>query len=404
MSEVTILTGIFPKITETFILNQVIGLMNQGYKVNVISLLEPDLINVQPDFIDNNCLENLTILSIPNTMSKRLVLGVFIFFKLFFKTPIKTLKALNPQYSTATKSLKNLFVLNSLYNKKIPLLHAHFGPMGLIGAYLKDIGVVEKLICTFHGSDINSYPKTHGRNVYRALYRSADIITTNTNFTANKVISNGANQQKIEIIPVGLICKNFPLRKPDALQTTDKLLTVGRLVEKKGHIWMIKAMKELVKTYPDLIWNLIGSGPLEDSLKNSVKEMGLTSNIIFHGALSSKDVIKHLQSSNIFILPSVTASSGDMEGQGLVLQEAQSIGVPVVSTLHNGIPDGVLDGQSGYLVPEKDPMALKVAITKLLENPKLQEEMGLKGSEFVKCNYDIPMLSKRWIALYKSLK
>ena len=101
------------------------------------------------------------------------------------------------------------------------------------------------------------------------------------------------------------------------------------------------------------------------------------------------------------MLASVTASDGDMEGQGLVLQEAQAVGLPVVSTLHNGIPDGVLNGVSGYLVPEGDAHALAERVEYLIEHPGVWPEMGRCGREFVEKNYNIQMLNNKLIEIYR---
>lgn len=403
MKKITILTSTFPNLSETFILNQVVGLMDAGIEVDTISLISPDLKNAHPDFKKYNCEKYLTIVGVPKNKKIRVLKAVVIFLKLMIISPKNCILALNKKYKTATSSLKNLYFLNAYRNKKIDILQAHFGPNGLIGAFLKDVGIVDKLVVTFHGSDINSYPKRHGKDVYKSLYNSADIITTNTSFTMNKVVANGADKKKIIIIPVGLLCDNFPLRD-DPVDSSQKVITtVGRLVEKKGHIWMIDALKELVETTPDIIWNIIGSGPEELKLKNKVEELNLTSNTHFHGSLKSPDVIKILSESHIFILPSVTASSGDMEGQGLVLQEAQSMGVPVISTLHNGIPDGVLDGKSGLLVPEKDSKALTDAVNKLLNDKELRDSMGQIGAKFVRENYEISILSKKWLEIFSGL-
>lgn len=403
MNEVTILTGTYPKMSETFILNQVIGLMKEGWKVNTISLTRPDFSKIQPDYVKYNCEEFLTIIDIPNSMGKRFIKAIFIFLKLLFICPIKVTKALHPRYTTASKSLKNIYMLNRYRNRKIPILHANFGPNGLLGAYLKDIGIVEKLVVTFHGSDINSYPKRFGENVYKTLYHSADVISANTKFTSDKVIKNGASPDKITIIPVGLLCENFPVSEDPGQNMQKSILTVGRLVEKKGHYWMIKAMKEIIKEDKNVIWHVIGSGPKTNELKQLVSDEELDLYIHFHGALDSKHVANKMKESHIFVLPSVTASTGDMEGQGLVLQEAQSMALPVVSTLHNGIPDGILDGESGYLVEEKDYISLSRVILQLLNNRELRINMGTKGAKFVRNNYDIPILSRRWINIYRSI-
>ncbi|HPX48257.1 MAG TPA: glycosyltransferase, partial [Treponemataceae bacterium] len=105
----------------------------------------------------------------------------------------------------------------------------------------------------------------------------------------------------------------------------------------------------------------------------------------------------------VFVLPSVTASDGDMEGQGLVLQEAQYCGIPVVSTLHNGIPDGVRDGITGFLVPEKNPELLAEKIIYLFSNEEFAARMGVEGRSFVASRYGVSILSAEMKGWYEEL-
>ena len=121
------------------------------------------------------------------------------------------------------------------------------------------------------------------------------------------------------------------------------------------------------------------------------------------GGLNQDEVIDICNQAHIFLLPSITASNGDKEGQALVLQEAQAVGLPVISTLHNGIPEGVIDGKSGFLVPEKDAGALAERIEYLIEHSELWPEMGRIGRKFVESKYDIKKLNEELINIYESL-
>ena len=123
----------------------------------------------------------------------------------------------------------------------------------------------------------------------------------------------------------------------------------------------------------------------------------------FLGAVEQNEVLNLYQKAHIFILPSVTASNGDREGQALVLQEAQATGLPVVSTLHNGIPEGVLDGKSGFLVPERDVNALAERLNYLIEHPELWPKMGFAGRKFVEEKYDIKKLTQQLVEIYQNL-
>jgi colanic acid/amylovoran biosynthesis glycosyltransferase len=104
---------------------------------------------------------------------------------------------------------------------------------------------------------------------------------------------------------------------------------------------------------------------------------------------------------HVFLLPSVTAANGDTEGQGLVLQEAQAIGIPIIATLHNGFPDSVIDGVTGFLVPEKDPVALFEKLLLLAKDEGLAITMGKAGRAFVEENFDAGKIGTALIAEYE---
>ena len=119
--------------------------------------------------------------------------------------------------------------------------------------------------------------------------------------------------------------------------------------------------------------------------------------------MNQDEIIDFYYNAHIFILASVTAANGDQEGQGLVLQEAQATGLPVLSTIHNGIPDGVLDGTSGFLVAEKDVDALAAKLNYLIENPRSRIEMGKAGRKFIENYYDNKKITEQLIKLYQQI-
>jgi colanic acid/amylovoran biosynthesis glycosyltransferase len=182
-----------------------------------------------------------------------------------------------------------------------------------------------------------------------------------------------------------------------------KILTVGRLVEKKGHAYAIHAIARLAKDFPDLSYVVAGEGPLRKELERLADELGVGGRVDFLGAVDGAKVLELYRDCHIFLLPSVTAENRDREGQALVLQEAQVAGMPVVSTLHNGIPEGVLDGVSGYLVPEKDVELLTVKLKYLLEHTEIWPELGRAGRAFVEHRYDTPILTARLLEIYRGM-
>ncbi|MBA7689291.1 GDP-mannose-dependent alpha-(1-6)-phosphatidylinositol monomannoside mannosyltransferase [subsurface metagenome] len=121
------------------------------------------------------------------------------------------------------------------------------------------------------------------------------------------------------------------------------------------------------------------------------------------GAVEQDEILKLYQQAHIFVLPSVTASNGDQEGIPVVLMEAQAVGLPIISTYHSGIPEVIMDGKSGFLVPEKDVNALADRLDYLIEHPEIWSEMGRCGRNFVEEKYDIKKLNQQLVEIYQNL-
>jgi colanic acid/amylovoran biosynthesis glycosyltransferase len=171
------------------------------------------------------------------------------------------------------------------------------------------------------------------------------------------------------------------------------------LVEIKGHEYLIRAIHKMRAEHPAIILELVGDGPLRSSLEQLVGKLGLQSSVIFCGALPEPEVKRVLDNAHLFVLPSVTVN-GAQEGQGLALQEAQACGLPVVATQHGALPEGLLPGTSGFLVPERDPDALCERLSFLVTHPETWPDMGAAGRTFVERNYDIRELNSDLVKLY----
>jgi colanic acid/amylovoran biosynthesis glycosyltransferase len=182
------------------------------------------------------------------------------------------------------------------------------------------------------------------------------------------------------------------------------ILTVARLVEKKGLEYGIRAVARLKAAHSSVRYRIAGDGELRPRLQSLIRELDLESEVTLLGSRTMAQVAELYRSSHLFLLPSVTAGDGDMEGQGLVLQEAQAAGLPVVSTRHNGIPEGVRDGETGFLVPERDPAALAERLSYLVEHPEVWPAMGRAGRALVEAEFDIEILNDRLVDIYHSLQ
>jgi colanic acid/amylovoran biosynthesis glycosyltransferase len=355
--KIAFVLGEFPTLSETFILNQIIGLIQHGYQVDIYAKYCRNEPKIHPDIHRYGLLERT-------------------YYDPF--TPEK---------------------------KTYDIIHCHFGLSGLDGLKLLELGILEgMLITSFHGFDVTLYPLKFGIDIYQQLFQRGDLFTGGTSFIINKALALGCPKEKIIKLPVGIDTVKYSFHERKVrFNEPIKLLTVARLVEKKGIEYSLRSVAKTISSYPNLEYNIIGDGYLREALETLIKELGICEKVKILGWMTQDEIIEFYSNADIFILASVTAANGDQEGQGLVLQEAQAIGIPVLSTIHNGIPDGVLDGESGFLVAEKDVDALTQKLNYLIENPIKRVEMGKVGRKFIEDYYDNEKLIERLITIYKQM-
>jgi colanic acid/amylovoran biosynthesis glycosyltransferase len=324
------------------------------------------------------------------------------------KKPFLVIRSLNlGKFKKWIFSLRGLFLISPFLDKehKYDVIHCHFGHLGLNGLFLKEIGAIQgQLITSFHGYDVNALPQQLGENLYIHLFEHGKRFTCGSTFMFNKVMELGCPQEKLIKLPVGVNCTNYRFRQRNlSINEPIKIITVARLVEKKGLEYSVKAIASVAQEYPNLIYKILGEGLLRESLQKLIQELGMETKIQLLGWKTKDEVCELYDDSHIFILSSVTAENGDKEGQGLVLQEAQAMGLPVLATLHNGFPDSVLDGQSAFLVPERDVEALAAKLIFLIQHPEQWAEMGRVGRKFVETHFDIENLNEQLVDIYQEL-
>ncbi len=164
---------------------------------------------------------------------------------------------------------------------------------------------------------------------------------------------------------------------------------MGRLVEKKGFDDLLRALAYLTQTYSRIKLFLIGGGRLELALKKMAAELKLAGVVEFCGALPNREVIERLLDMHLMVQLSKTAPSGDSEGLPYVLNEAQATGLPIVSTYHAGIPEGVEEGRTGWLVPEGDWRQAAEKIRFFVENPHKLTEFSRNTRLFIQNKFNV---------------
>jgi colanic acid/amylovoran biosynthesis glycosyltransferase len=398
--KIAVVVGTFPSLSETFVLSQITGMIERGHQVDIYAHHVGDHQKLHPDVKKYNLLDN--VYYFPKRSENRwirLLEALFALVRSSYDRPDYLLRVLNyKKYGTTLMALRCFYSqMPSLKQKKYDIIHCHFmfnGPAGLIIRQLSNPDA--KVVTTFHGYDANCGISQRDQKKYDWLFKYCDLFTANTSFTADQAALLGCPKERIIKLPVGLNIHKYHYREtvfPD--DKTIKLLTVARLVEKKGIEYSIRAVAKLVNDYPNLEYKIAGSGPLKTSLEELTASLGVDKQVHFLDWVDQNEVLKLYTNSHIFVLASVTAANGDKEGQGLVLQEAQAVGLPVISTWHNGIPDGVLDGKSGFLVAEKDVDTLADKLRYLMQNPHVWPDMSRAGRHFIEQHYDIDQLNDR---------
>jgi glycosyltransferase involved in cell wall biosynthesis len=213
---------------------------------------------------------------------------------------------------------------------------------------------------------------------------AAGIIVP-SRFLAEKLAKAGCPSEKLHVSHNGVDASRFaPTRR-----IPDRLVAIGRLVEKKAPHLTIAAFAKISDRFPEARLSIVGDGPLAPRCRALIGEFKLEARVILHGAQSFTFVAELLNSASVFVQHSVTAKDGDTEGFGISIVEAMASCIPVVTTRHNGFVETVEHGVTGLLVDEHDVDGMASAIAALLEDPASAAKMGEAGRERVLSNFTI---------------
>lgn len=279
------------------------------------------------------------------------------------------------------------------------VIHAHFGGDGwLVSRSAQQLGI--PLVVTLHGHDVTRQPNAPGvrgiryRRNLRTMFDRATVILAVSEFIRDRAIAVGADPAKVVVHHTGVAIPP----EPEPVPKKWDVMFVGRFVEKKGVDDLVEAVALLREQRPSVASAatrrglspkvlFIGAGPLEDGVRARAAALGLDAT--FLGAQEPAVVARCMTESRIFVSPSKTASDGDAEGLPTTILEAASLGLPVVSTRHSGIPEAVLHGETGLLSDERDPAALAANIEQLLGDEAMRTRLGAQARRHIVDNFDL---------------
>ena len=357
----------FPAVSETFIVTQLAALERAGHEVSVISQHRP-----RPD----------------EPMHEELLRSGILERTHYVDGPLEADSSLPVSEVPLTVGRHDV-------------LHAHFGPNARRFLFAR-AQAGAPLVVTFHGYDFSSEPRRLGTSMYERLFERADAVTVPSEHMWRALTSLGCPPEKLcrVRLAIDVAAMSFRERRPRAGEPL-RLVTVGRLVEKKGHEIALRALAAVRPSLGDVRYDLVGGGVLGEHLVTLARELGLDDVVTFHGARDSSFVRGVLERGDVFVLASRTAADGDQEGTPVALMEAMASGLPVVSTLHSGITEVVLAGRTGHLVPEGDVDALAGALLTLAREPDSWAALGRAGRDHVLAKYDVGPCTEQLVGVYR---
>jgi colanic acid/amylovoran biosynthesis glycosyltransferase len=412
---VLIVTTKFPHFSETFIFDHVSALIENGIDVLVFSHQKPNIFfeknkSVMGDRahtpVKTIYYKDLTK-RIPATPIPRI---------LFYLKQMSWAAISNPQnfrdsfkqfYKTGTFPFQPLYLLNAISPPNgFDAIHCHFCTNSLLA--LKIFGPhfsKGKLITTVHGYDLTKIIKEEGCSVYKELFRHGKLFLPVNEKFRKKLIQYGVKPGKVILHHVGVDTDSIKF-KPRIYSNDDqkfKILSVGRLVEKKGFDYSINAVSKMPPNEDHCVYNIIGEGPERQRLEKIIHHLGLQDRVKLLGSQPREEVGRLMADSHVLVAPSVTARDGDQEGIPVVLMEAMATGLPVISTRHSGIPELIEDGKSGFLVPEGDAKSICSRIQYVRDHSESLAGLCRNARRTVETDFNEHIQYRRLIGFYDQL-
>lgn len=323
------------------------------------------------------------------------------------RTIVKWDENRNPWY---TGVFKTVYACDIFRKNNVSLLHTHFGHWGFY-----DLLIARRLkiphIITFYGFDLIRVPRTKNiwRVRYKKLFAEGDLFLVEGHNMKKILIETGCPAEKITVNHLGVDLTKIPYQPRIFDGNKVNILVAGRFTEKKGIPLAVKAFLRLQKKYPCLELTLIGDANPQDDAQMVIKHeimrlIEKKAGIRWLGYVSRETFLTEASEAHIFLSPSLHAADGDCEGGVPVsIIEAVASGMPVLSTWHCDIPEVVIDGENGFLVPEKDADALVEKLEVLVKTPEIWPKLGDYGRKHIEKNYDIKVTVAKLEKIYEDL-
>ena len=393
----------FPSLSQTFILRQVTGLLDRGHDVAIFAEGADGWSPIHDEVVQYGLRDRVSYIGGPGKLQPS---DLSVLLDLIRTRPGGLRRWFGGHAARYGGRVSLSRKLSKLQGTDFDpdLIHAHFGDVAQRSLCATAVWPVP-FVASFYGADCSRLPKQRGIHFYEPLFKQASLITALSSSMEDRLRMLGCPPDRLRRQRIGVDLEEFPFREraPKRLGRPIRILTVARLVEKKGVADSLRALARLQESQFAFRYDIVGDGPLRSRLEALAESLGISSLVTFHGSADQSAVRVAMLDADLFLLPSVTAVDGDEEGTPTVLMEASASGLPVVSTYHSGIPEVVLDGVSGVLVPEGDPPRLAQAVAYVLRSPERWAGMGRSGRAHIRRNHDTRVLAQNLEDMYREL-
>lgn len=393
-------TKSFPTVSETFVVNNVVEAIKNGFEVYIITNKK----NTSSQSSQQQLLSEYNISALtqeykePKGKKNRVLkAGILLL------NPVLSFYFLRYVALKKKKSLSLLFQLAYYTSYRTATFHVHFANALEPLLQLKKIGFLKsKIIVTFHGYDAYFLPTGKPlENLVNDYKMYVEHITVNSAYLKQLLVEKGFPDSKIKIIPMGVDATIFkPVKTEKEIKSPLKLITVARLVDLKGVEYGIQVLKKLIDNGHDVLYTLVGEGPEEGRLKALCDTLGLANQVHFLGKKSQPEIKSLLEDHHLFLMTSTIDKDGRREAFGVVSLEAQAMELPVVGFKSGGFPETLVEGKTGFLVEDQDIEAMAAAVEKLINNSELLQQMGKQARIHVLQNFSFEKTTKKFLDLY----
>lgn len=398
----------FPALSQPFVLNQLAGMIERGHDVSIYATQRIPTRETHAMVRDFDMMMRTRFLY---EYPRSFVLRVPHIIKRWLSSdlrlrPLVALRCMDTRkMGRPARSLRLLSAALAIQQpRSYDVIHCQFGVLAPLVLRLKQAGALSgNVVVSIRGFDVTQYVRDKP-DFYQSVFPQVRTFFPVSEGLKERLIQLGCPRNRIVVLRSGIDCTKFKWRERSRIPHEPvAVLSVGRLVEKKGFIYAIEAIAQLLKSGLLIRYQIAGDGPLRDELQTHIDHLGIGASVQLLGARTHEQIVTLLDQSQIFIAPSVTAADGDQEGIPNVVKEAMACGLPVISTRHSGIPELVCDGVTGYLVAERDAAALAERITFLYHHAEAWTPISHSARSVIERDYDQKSLTIQLENCYQSV-